>query len=193
MFMSGLLNTEAVDARIAQNLTKLRMAFEKTRRLSLKITMEEDLKNGREDARFYDIERSAYSEMPICTTLDLSPGANKLLQELGFFVRKGFVVDQNNPLLPPIGHLFYLDDPLAGGLSNVICLTAGQFIDYANPSRRRGEKLEIMAKKAPTLTREFGGDIVALRGTRQEILDNLGLVYLTPGELYLPPSNWVQI
>lgn len=93
---------------------------------------------------------------------------------MGFSLREGSVLSTHTSFFR-VNHVFYLNDEDPGIL---VCLTPGQFINPGVLSEYKGQKIEDLLSRGPSLIRRFNNEIAALRGSVGDTQDQLGLTYL---------------
>ncbi len=135
---------------------------------------------------FFENDRLALSEMSLCASL--KHGIGNLLNDQGFEVKRGVVIcPTGENEVEHFSHLFWMNDS-SFNKSLIVCVVPGQFIDPFRLPKPKGQKLEYLRQKSPTLVRKINDEVTILRGFRSEIEDTLNLAYITEEEIDQDPQ-----
>jgi hypothetical protein len=117
-----------------------------------------------DEASKFDNRTRLLSEMPLCWSLTLIP------KPYLYSIKVGKVYTESLPEGAP--HTFFMSD----NGEEIICLTAGQFVEPDSTPLTPGERISQLREKSPDLIFKLNDQIYMLRGNKKGV-EKLGLIY----------------
>lgn len=161
--MSEILRPNPIEIELwaKENLGEITKNMEQIRKDSFWAhTVLEDYK----EAVKFAPDKRLLSEMSVCRSTDLITAPE------GFSAKNGTVSWELYGGSKPHPHTFFWKD------GEIVCLTAGQFIDPENPDLLPGHRIAVLKEKAPNLVKKYSDQVYILYGAVNEI-EKIGLGY----------------